>query len=233
MRSALPFLVGAHGRPVFDAARAVERQAGLAAYQTGSTAPTSLPSESDFSRSGTSPLAAYFLAEATLVTGSAAQVLRDIREELGVTGGERIYSVGLLERAAVRAAEFNAAFPAEQRALVPPIPAVTAGVTVVPVAWMRILLWVTYCADMRVDFLRLPTHWVMPVFGDVYPSTTGYVTAFRDFNERDLRLNPFQYVAPGTTVVASGDGSSDGIGGGGIVLGLLALAAIAASGSSK
>jgi len=229
--------------------RVAQRSAGSAQLAAGETPPTSLPLVSDFSITGTAPNAAYFEVDnvgrtgprvSDLVLGSAAQMLRDIREQLNIDTGERIYSLGLLERAAVRAEEFNQGFPAELRAVIPPLPTIPdTGSAPLPLAWMGILLWLTYFPDVRRSALVFPTRWKMPdMVADVFPDTRGPVVAFQGFNDRDLRVNPFTARGPTIDVTGdpgdgSGSSSSSSSSSGGLLLVGVGLVALLLLGGKK
>lgn len=217
--------------------RVAQRPAGSAQLSQGTTPPISLPAVSDFSITGTAPNAAYFEVDnvgragprvSDLVTASAAQIIRDVREQLNVDTGERIYSLGLLERAAVRAGEFNEGFPAEQRAVIPPMPTIPdIGSAPLPLAWMGILLWLTYFPDVPRSALVFPTRWKLPdMVTDIFPDTRGPVVAYASFNDRDLRINPFlQRGEPIEVVghVGSDSGGSSGSNSGILLIGFAAL----------
>lgn len=215
-----------------------EKAAGVASFDAAVTRPTRLPPSADFSVRGTEPDAAFFLLGTDLVRATAAQVVRDMREELGLINGAVAYTADLIERAEGRARELNGELREADRVEIPGRP---TGTTV-PIAWLQILVWVTYAASsVRAAAVRFPRAVRLPTFDAPYAAADGLVMATLDFNPATLSDNPFDTVGldGDPTVVGGGGGGGGGSygdskGNTGVVLALVALGAAAlASGGAR
>jgi len=183
-----------------------ERNAGLIGYNASASRPRSLPSSANFSRSGTSSDACFWLIGDSLFRASALQVLRDVRQELGAGDGPSAWTVGLLARVQERAERMNLSLPMADRALVP---AMLSEGNDLGMDWLALALWVVYgpvvnASGGTVWQVHLPRRVVYPrIGGDSWPAASGLVSLSVSFNPADLSGNPFVNVGPEIDVTGS------------------------------
>lgn len=159
-------------------------------YVEAGEIPRALPAVSDFS-TGTWPEAYWRrtnFGQPWVFRGSGAQIIRDVRTELGISAdGSRLWTPAVGEAIWGRLGALGVQPAARPSAVI------TSGAPV-PAEWLRWALWLTYDGHNPLSETQLPRAVRLPIAGVALPAADGHFVTQVQLNTADLPTDPFRTV---------------------------------------